>query len=250
MSQSQKDYYAWEKRRRPNFSVAGLCRFVACILSKDTFFEVTFGKNRIEECVGCDLWQNVEGLANPPRDVVLEGWSAVLGYLRTVSVYCRCVLKLPCMTRVSSSAAQHQLQLSSLFAQYRRIVSLVLDTADACLVFGPRSSRAHFLQPPEQLVPLHPPQLLSHSASMQLWCGDNRQRLQLMRCCCPLSTLASRLARANYRYESDRPLNPFEHKHIALIIRRCLNVHARRLLTECGSRASPHFGGLAWLKDE
>jgi hypothetical protein len=107
----------------PNVSVAALCRFVACILPKDTFFEVSFRKFRIRlerevlgvripvperdnppvsACVGCDSWLR-EGLAIPPRNVVLEGWSAVLGYLRTVSEYCRCFLKSSCTTRVSSN---------------------------------------------------------------------------------------------------------------------------------------------------
>ena len=61
---------------------------------------------------------------------------------------------------------------------------------------------------------------------MQLWCRDNRQRVQLMRCCCPLSTLALRLARADYRRESDRRI---EHKVIARIMRRCFSVNARQL---------------------
>ena len=119
MSQSQRDSWSelWSSHRLhriPDVSVEALCRFVACILPKDTFFEVSFRKFRVRipvserdnppvsACVGCDSWLR-EGLAIPPRNVVLEGWSAVLGYLRTVSEYCRCFLKSSCTTRVSSN---------------------------------------------------------------------------------------------------------------------------------------------------
>ena len=68
--------------------------------------------------------------------------------------------------------------------------------------------------------------MLSHRASMQLWCRDNRQRVQLVCRCCPLSTLALRLARADYKRESDRAR---ERNVIARIMRRCFSVNARLL---------------------
>ncbi len=48
ISQSQGDFDTpWSSFRIPNVSVAALCRFVACILPKDTFFEVSFRKFEI-----------------------------------------------------------------------------------------------------------------------------------------------------------------------------------------------------------
>jgi hypothetical protein len=50
------------------------------------------------------------------------------------------------------------------------------------------------LQPPPQLAFKLPPRLLE-LASLQPWCHGNKQRLRLLCCCRPLSTLAMRLAR-------------------------------------------------------
>ena len=125
------------------------------------------------------------------------------------------------------AVAQHQLQQSSLLAQIPPIASLVLNAAAACHVFGPRSVRAHYLQPPAQLLP--PGFALSQRsldrASLQSWCHGNTQRAQLLCFCCPLSTLASRLARADNRRQVNRSL---EIRVVACIMRRCFSGYALR----------------------
>ena len=130
---------------------------------------------------------------------------------------------IPCFFCNLRAAAKHQPQHSSPFAQLRPIVSVVLHAAAACPIFGPRSARAHYLQPPAQLG-LTLSQRSLNRASMQLWCRDNKQRVQLVCFSCPLSTLAFRLV-VNERERSCS----FEHRAIVSIMRRCLSVYARRL---------------------
>ena len=113
----------------------------------------------------------------------------------------------------------------------RPIASLVLSAAAACSVFDRRSMRAHYLQPPAQLG-LTPSQRSLEIASLQLWCRDNKQRVQLQCCSSPLSTLAFRLARAVNRHEGSRS---FEVRAMAGIMRRCFCMLAWRFWTgrEC-----------------
>ena len=74
-----------------------------------------------------------------------------------------------------------------------RTLSLVFNAAAACPVFGRRTARAHYLQPPPQLAFKLPPRMLE-LASLQPWCHGNKQRVRLLCCCRPLSTLVIRLA--------------------------------------------------------
>jgi hypothetical protein len=72
-----------------------------------------------------------------------------------------------------------------------RAIYLVLSAAAACPIFGPRSLRAHYLQPPAQLGPTLSQRSLEHA--QELLCGDNKQRVQLMCFSCPLSYRLSTL---------------------------------------------------------
>ena len=103
-------------------------------------------------------------------------------------------------------------------------VALVFAAAAACFVFGARSLRSHYLQPPVQLY-FTLSQRSLELASLQLRCRDSAQRLQLLCCSCPLSILAFRLARAVSRGESSRG---FEHKVMARIMKRCFSVFVWR----------------------
>lgn len=103
-------------------------------------------------------------------------------------------------------------------------VALVFNAAAACPVFGARSLRSHYLQPPAQLC-FTLSQRSLELASLQLRCRDSTQRVQLLCCSSPLSILAFRLARAANRGESSRG---FEHKVMARIMKRCFSVFAWR----------------------
>ena len=104
----------------------------------------------------------------------------------------------------------------------RLMVSLVLNAAAACPIFGPRSMRAHYLQPPAQLGCMLPQRSLGF-ASLQIWCHDNKQRVQLLCCCCPLSILAFCLARTVNGREGSRSFN---HICSARIMKRCFSIAA------------------------
>ncbi len=117
---------------------------------------------------------------------------------------------------------QPQTASSSPVVQLRHHVSLFLNVAAACPVFGRRTARAHYLQPPAQLAFKLPPHLLELAFSLQPWC-HGRQRLQLLISCCPLSTVAFRLARVTGRHESHRAV---EQKIIARILMRCISISA------------------------
>jgi hypothetical protein len=101
------------------------------------------------------------------------------------------------------------------------IPTLVLNAAAACPIFGLRSARAHYLQPPAQLG-LTLSQRSLDRVPLQLWCRDNKQRVSLMCCSCLLSILAFRLAR-DVRSE---------HWVVGNIMRRCFSVYALRLLID------------------
>ena len=80
--------------------------------------------------------------------------------------------------------------------------------------------RAHYLQPPPQLAFKLPPGLLE-LASLQPWC-HGKQRLRLLCCCRPLSTLAIRLACEVGREGGCR----LQWSAVARIMARCLAVAA------------------------
>jgi hypothetical protein len=114
--------------------------------------------------------------------------------------------------------------LSYLLRPLRLTMSLVLNAAAACTVFGPRSS-VHYLQPPAQLrctSSLH----WLEVAAQQPACSDNKQRLQLLNVGSPLSFVALRLAgtRAHHRRRIDDRV-------IAHIIKRRLSASALRFWT-------------------
>jgi hypothetical protein len=88
-----------------------------------------------------------------------------------------------------------------------RAIHLVFHAASACPIFGPRSVRAHYLQPRKQ-------RSLEHA--QELLCRDNKQRAQLMCCSCPLSTLARRLDNSG--------------EWMGSIMRRCFSIFASRPL--------------------
>ena len=109
------------------------------------------------------------------------------------------------------------------------IMSLVLNAAAACPIFAPRSARAHYLQPPAQLGFMLSQRSLQ-LASLQLWCRNSKQRVQLLCCCsCHLATLAVRLARAVDRSGSSRSFEPWA---TSRIMKFCLSVFALRALRQ------------------
>jgi hypothetical protein len=77
------------------------------------------------------------------------------------------------------------------------------------------------LQPPPQQAFQLPPRLLK-LASLQPWCHSNKQRMRLLSCCRPLSTLVIRLA-----CEADR--DSLQWRAVARIMARCLAVSAMQL---------------------
>jgi ubiquitin-conjugating enzyme E2 D/E len=106
-----------------------------------------------------------------------------------------------------------------------RPIYLVFHAAAACPIFGPRSVRAHYLQPPAQLGLTLSQRLLDCPLLQQSLLCRVKQRLQLMCFSCPLSTLACRLVAASNRSEV------VTHVHwqvISSIMRRCFGGFALR----------------------
>ena len=102
-------------------------------------------------------------------------------------------------------------------------MSLVLSAAAACPIFGRCPVRALGLQP-HALLRIAPSQrLLQQLESLQLQCRRS-QRLQLLCCGCPLSTVAFRLACAN---DGDSGVR-VQCTAAALVMRRCLGYLALR----------------------
>jgi hypothetical protein len=103
-------------------------------------------------------------------------------------------------------------------------MSLVLSAAAACPIFGRCPVRALGLQP-HALLRMAPSQrLLEQLAALQqqLQCRRSR-RLLLVRCGCPLSTVAFRLACANGGASFS-----VQRAAAALVMRRCLSGFAWR----------------------
>ena len=116
------------------------------------------------------------------------------------------------------------LKLPSPILHLRHILCLVLNVAATCRVFGRRTARVHYLQPPPQLAFKLSPRLLV-LASLQPWCHGIKQRVRLLCCCRPLSVVAFRLARATRRHEGNRAM---EQRAIARIMMRCFSMLAFR----------------------
>jgi hypothetical protein len=77
------------------------------------------------------------------------------------------------------------------------------------------------LQPPPQLAFKLPPRLLE-LATLQPWCYGNKQRVRLLCCCRPLSTLIIRLACEIFH-------GSLQWRAVTRIMARCLSVSAMQL---------------------
>jgi hypothetical protein len=67
--------------------VAAVCRIIACILHNVKLTEVFFDYPPFDY-VRHDAWKS-EGLRVPPREVVAQGWTKVLRFLRVRCVFAR-----------------------------------------------------------------------------------------------------------------------------------------------------------------
>jgi len=68
-----------------NVSVAATCRLISCTLQNPNLTQL-FLDHEPSSCIGHDAWRS-EALPVPHDDVAAQGWTAVLEYLRKVSVY-------------------------------------------------------------------------------------------------------------------------------------------------------------------
>ncbi len=206
-------------------STAGAVRIISCILHNDRLIDIDFD-HQPSSCVRHDAWQR-EGLAVPPVTVLRQGWRGVLMFLRRVfkvrGLTCRCASmqqQLHLLRRALSDA--RILQPSSRATQLRQtILSLVSNIAAACPIFGRRCTPTHYLQPRAQLG-IGPSQRRLELASLPQWHRDNL-RLPLLRCSCPLSLVADRLARVTGRQESHGKTVLFYGRCVAAIKKRCLS---------------------------
>jgi hypothetical protein len=88
--------------------VASVCRIIACILHNVKLTYVGLD-HQPTDCVGHDAWRS-EGLPVPPSEVVAQGWTEVLRFLRVRGVFARNFKLLhaqltPCPCPVRSSTA-------------------------------------------------------------------------------------------------------------------------------------------------
>jgi hypothetical protein len=95
-------------------------------------------------------------------------------------------------------------------------MSLVLNAAAAC----PALIRHRAPAPVLQQLGIRSSQRVLDFALQPQWCYAS-QRIRLLCCNCPLSTLACRLARADDRHEGH---SSFEGAAIALIVKRCFSL--------------------------
>lgn len=200
-------------------------------MHNDTLTNVQL-EHHASTCIRHHAWQS-KGLPVLPAPetvgVQLE-WAGVLSVLRPTvrrlraqhQHLSRCTPYLALFTRC---AEEHNLLSSyfSFFAQLRCTLCLVLHAASACPIFGFRSASVHFLQPPARYGMMRS-QLSLERASMQQWCHGN-QRLRLLCCSCPLSTVASRLA-------DDEGSRSFDRRFAANILKRCFSTFALRMWQE------------------
>ena len=64
-----------------------MCRIIACILHNVMLTSVYFN-HQPSACFGLDAWRS-EGLRVPPSQVVAQGWTEVLRFLRVRCVFAR-----------------------------------------------------------------------------------------------------------------------------------------------------------------
>jgi hypothetical protein len=151
-------------------------------------------------CVGHVAWRH-DGLSIPPDEVVSQGWGSVLSFLRRIFK-----VRAAHLWQDILLAHHFTLQLFSFCLQHRcHKFSLVLDTAAVCSIFSRSRVNVHALLPSAR-VGLNPSARLLELALLQRWRPNNlhKERLMLLCCSCPLSTLASRLASAADMHEGNR----------------------------------------------
>ena len=216
-------------------AAAGMMRLQAIELERNGFYSLS-------DVVECGAWELLN-LPQPLGNVDYDSRGCVWGVRG-----CDC-----------TSLVMYAIRL-------RYAVSLVLTAAATCPMYGLRR-RSHVFQfqgPPQIIVHqrhqssngpgddeergivdgesafvhhLHPCVQIGFSmsrrsldfAALQLWCHCNQQYLRLLICCCPLSTLAFRLARTSSRHDSQRMA---QHRAAALVMRRCFSMLAWRIWTE------------------
>jgi ubiquitin-protein ligase len=120
---------------------------------------------------------------------------------------------------------QKWVQLYATPFAHLRPLHLVVNAAAACPIFGTRSLRAHYLQPPAPLAPTLSPRSLERALLQELLFRDNKQRVQLTCCSASLSTVACRLSGVSNRSEA------YQHRQvIGSIKRRCFSIFVARAL--------------------
>jgi hypothetical protein len=149
-------------------------------------------------------------LPHPPR--------RILGSIRAYPQY-------------GSSHLNYAPLVSFLSSNHWNTMSLVLNAAAACPIYGPRNVSAHYLQPPAQLEFRMSRHMLD-LASLHLWCGDNQHRMKMLSCCCPLAIVAFRLSRAAVSHKGH---HRFHHRIVSLIMKKCLSGVAWRFWGETAS---------------
>ena len=178
--------------------VTSVCRIIAFILNKVKLTNVRFAYEP-SAFVGHDAWKS-EGLPVPPSEVVAQGWTEVLRFLRVF------------------------------LAQFHDSMTSALNAASAVLVIGRCSLPLHAL-----LHPDHPALLGTMLSRPSLGrCSLQRKRLssdgrlQLLCCSCPLSALLLRLV--SVMDHSGRCMAQHDrHKLLARIMKRYFSAVAHRL---------------------
>ena len=111
--------------------VPGVCRIIARIIHSVNLTDVCFD-HEPRACVGHDAWGS-EGLPVPPSEVVAEGWTAVLRYLR-VRCFCAQCERFP---RPADAFSPRLVQVLHLL-RVRRVCALYLNLLRAQLTPSPR----------------------------------------------------------------------------------------------------------------
>ena len=207
-----------------NAPVAAACRLIACILHNPKLTTLHLDHSP-SACVAHAAWQ-CEGLPLPPSDVVAEGWTPVLEFLR-VRCVCARSRSLPRARRVLRSRAPLQLPSRPLQAHralFRENVSCALGAASALLVLGRCSVPARVLQHHALLGAMLSQRSLAR-VSLQRRQFLGSERLQLLCCGSPLSVLLLRLASAVDRGACSRA----EHSCIVQTVKRYFSGVAHRL---------------------
>ena len=202
-----------------NAPVAAACRLVACILHNPKLTTLHLDHSP-SACVAHAAWQ-CEGLPLPPSDVVAEGWTPVLEFLR-VRCVCARSRSLPRARRVLRSRAP--LQLPSPPSQAHRAMSCALGAASALVVPGRCSVPARVVQHHALLGAMLSQRSLAR-VSLQHMQFLGSERLQLLCCGSPLSVLLLRLATAVDRSARSSA----EHSCIVQTVKRYCSGVAHRL---------------------